>query len=155
MRFMDRFSLSILLLFLILPVLLAAGNARFGTGVTRVNVLESNPRQTSLQFELGSFESRDVEIEKQTWQQLHLQREGVLQLEGFPALPVVNRSIIIDGNAQMLLELYDVVYEDLQLKVAPSKGPIPRNIDPDTIPYRFAEVYTIHTGKASAIMRYS
>lgn len=142
MRFLNKFSLSILLLFLILPVFLLAGNSYYGTGQTHVTVLETNPNETTLQFELGSFESREVEIEKQIWQQLHLEREGVLQLEGFPALPVVNRSIIINERAQMHLQLYDVVYEDLQIRVAPSKGVIPRNIDPKTVPYRFADVYT-------------
>ncbi len=138
MKYLNRIWLGLLLLF---PLLLLAGNVQPGSGNTLVNVLESSSEQTVLEFNIGSFESEEVEIESKTWQQLHLEREGLLQLEGYPALPVVNRSIIIDGRAQMHLELYDVVYEDIQLKVAPSKGVIPRNIDPKTVPYRFADVY--------------
>ena len=138
MKYLDRIWLSLLLLF---PLLLMAGSLQLGSGETLVNVLESSAEQTILHFQIGSFESESVEIDNETWQHLILEKEGVLQLEGYPALPVVNRSIIIDGRAQMHLELYDVIYEDLQLKVAPSKGVIPRNIDPKTVPYRFADVY--------------
>lgn len=119
MKYLNRIWLGLLLLF---PLLLLAGNVQPGSGNTLVNVLESSSEQTVLEFNIGSFESEEVEIESKAWQQLHLEREGLLQLEGYPALPVVNRSIIIDGRAQMHLELYDVVYEDLQLKVALPKA---------------------------------
>lgn len=138
MKYLNRIWLALLLLF---PLLLMAGTVQPGSGNTLVNVLESSTEQTVLQFNIGRFESEETEIDNEIWQHLHLEKEGVLQLEGYPALPVVNRSIIIDGRAEMHLELYDVVYEDVQLKVAPSKGAIPRNIDPKTVPYRFAEVY--------------
>ena len=141
MNWYKQITLCVITLILLCSSLLAANKVSLGSGQTRVELLLSEPDQTILQYEIGSFESIEQVIDKQVWHQIFLKKEGISQLEGYPALPVLNRSIIIDASAHMNLELYDLVYEEMQLNIAPSKGVIARNIDPNSISYRFADVY--------------
>ncbi len=39
------------------------------------------------------------------------------------------------------LEVLETEYQDFRMDVAPSKGNLPRSIDPATVPYSFADVY--------------
>jgi hypothetical protein len=64
MKYLNRIWLGLLLLF---PLLLLAGNVQPGSGNTLVNVLESSSEQTVLEFNIGSFESEEVEIESKAW----------------------------------------------------------------------------------------
>ncbi|MCD8479016.1 MAG: C25 family cysteine peptidase [Candidatus Cloacimonetes bacterium] len=82
-----------------------------------------------------------MQIGGQTWHHISLPQEGITQDKGDPELPVYNRSIIIDGNARMKLEVYDLKFTDIKLAIAPSKGVITRDIDPASVPYEFSSVY--------------
>ncbi|HQQ68344.1 MAG TPA: C25 family cysteine peptidase, partial [Candidatus Cloacimonadota bacterium] len=94
-----------------------------------------------LQYHISTLEAEQIQIGGQTWHHIFLQEEGHLQLKGEPQLPVINRSIIIGNNAKMKLEVFDVEYTDLKLAIAPSKGVITRDIDPQTVPYEFGATY--------------
>lgn len=110
-------------------------------GGNTIELVSSSPAETVLKFHIATFETEQIQIAGQTWHQISLPDEGHLQLKGEPQLPVVNRSIIIDGKARMKLEVFDVEYTDLKLAVAPSKGVITRDIDPKSVPYEFGASY--------------
>jgi agmatine/peptidylarginine deiminase len=134
-----------LVLFLALLTLLvctaAAETVTLSSGANSVTVMSSSATETVLQYRIGSFEKIPVNIDGSEWYHILMPKEGVSQEKGYPQLPVFNRSIIIDNNALMALDVYDLEYQDIELPVAPSKGVITRNIDPATIPYVFDEVY--------------
>ena len=132
--------------FLILSVMLCAGilsaqAALVSGGKNSIEVLYSNAEETVLQYKIGDFERRAIEIEGKSWYHIALPKEGHSQERGMPELPVLNRSIIIDNNAHIRLEVYDIEYTDLRLPVAPSKGIIYRDTNPDTVPYTFDAIY--------------
>ena len=135
-----------LVVFLALLTLLvctaAAETVTLGSGVNSVTVMSSSATETVLQYRIGSFEKIPVNIDGSEWYHILMPKEGISQEKGYPQLPVFNRSIIIDNNALMALDIYDLEYQDIELPVAPSKGVITRNIDPATIPYVFDEVYS-------------
>lgn len=110
-------------------------------GGNTIELVSSSPAETVLKYHIATFETEQIQIAGQTWHHISLPDEGHLQLKGEPQLPVVNRSIIIDGKARMKLEVYDVEYTDLKLAVAPSKGVITRDIDPKSVPYEFGTSY--------------
>ncbi|MFA6662155.1 MAG: C25 family cysteine peptidase, partial [Bacilli bacterium] len=134
-------NLILLTMMLILVGSLCAERISLGSEGNSLQVLQSSPQETILQYQIQHFDTREVQIQGQSWHHISLPKEGITQDKGLPELPVFNRSIIIDGTARMKLEVFDIQYTDLKLAIAPSKGVITRNIDPQTIPYEFAAVY--------------
>ena len=128
-------------LLMLLTFALAAETITTGSGVNSVAVLSSSASETVLQYQIGKFDTLPVRIGGDEWFHINLPKEGITQDKGLPQLPVFNRSIIIDTTARMRLELFDAQYQDYQIRVAPSKGVITRNIDPATVPYTFGDVY--------------
>ena len=120
---------------------LAAETVRLAPGENSVTVVSSNATETVLKFTVSHFDKTPVQIGSGTWHHVWLPREGITQERGEPRLPVFNRSLIIPDRGLMRLQLLDVEYQDLALAVAPSKGVITRDQDPDSIPYSFGPAY--------------
>lgn len=131
----------IIILLLALTPLLAAETVVVGAGVNAAEVISSTGTETVIQFNLGEYEKNRVEIEGEEWFQVSLRKEGKLLDAGYPELPVMNRSIIIDDQARMQLEVFDLEYVETELPIAPSKGNLTRDIDPATVPFTFDAMY--------------
>jgi hypothetical protein len=96
-----------------------------------------------LHISLDSFLTENIAIEGAVYQRIVLPDESSLLLEGKPELPVICRSIIIPDDASMQVRILDATYTDYEhIAVAPSKGNLPRTINPDDIPYQFDNLYT-------------
>ena len=116
---------------------LSAGNE----GVT-ATVLESNDQRVVVRFDVNAFERNSVSINGETYFTLSCRREGVLLNAGEPALPRICRSVIIPDDAEMELEILAESYRDFPAtRVAPSKGDLPRTVNPADVPYTFGAVY--------------
>jgi hypothetical protein len=131
------------ILFLCLSALagLAAETVMAGSGENCVRVISSTAEETILEYCVGSFEKNPVRIGNEDWYQISLPKEGITLLEGYPELPVLNRSLIIPDQARMKLEILGSSYQDFPLPVAPSKGNLLRSVDPASVPYGFGDVY--------------
>jgi len=134
-------TLFLIALILIMISSLTAERISLGSEANSLQVLQNTPQETILQYQINHFDQRAVQIGGQTWHHISLPQEGITQDKGDPELPVYNRSIIIDGNARMKLEVYDLKFTDIKLAIAPSKGVITRDIDPASVPYEFSSVY--------------
>ncbi len=119
----------------------AAETVSLGDGANSVSVISSSASETILQYRIGKFEKTPVTIDSEQWYHVQMPKEGITQDKGYPQLPVFNRSIIVDNTARMAMEIYDLQYQDLELPVAPSKGVLTRDIDPDSVPYTFSRLY--------------
>jgi len=107
-----------------------------------VQVLESSPQRIALQFTVGGFDKSDVLIDGQTYSKIGLPGEGLHLEEGLPELPSIARSVIIPDDRQMQLRVVSSEFVDLPgIDVVPSKGDLPRTVDPDQVPYRFDSFY--------------
>jgi len=132
------------ILFLIIAfslTIIMAETITLGNGKNGISVLSSTENETILEYTIGKFETLAVQIDNMTWHNVYLPGEGILENKGYPQLPVFNRSIIINDKSLMKIEILDVEYQDFELAVAPSKGIIYRNVNPDTVPYVFDSIY--------------
>ena len=132
------------ILFLIIAfslTIIMAETITLGNGQNGISVLSSTENETILEYTIGKFETLAVQIDNMTWHNVYLPGEGILENKGYPQLPVFNRSIIINDRSLMKIEILDVEYQDFELAVAPSKGIIYRNVNPDTVPYVFESIY--------------
>ncbi len=132
------------ILFLIIAfslTIIMAETITLGNGKNGISVLSSTENETILEYTIGKFETLAVQIDNMTWHNVYLPGEGILENRGYPQLPVFNRSIIISDRSLMKIEILDVEYQDFELPVAPSKGIIYRNVNPNTVPYVFDSIY--------------
>jgi len=86
----------------------------------------------------------DVLIDDVGYVKVLLGDESNLMERGAPDLPNICRSVIIPDDLKMGISVVDVVYEDFEnVLVAPSKGILPRTVDPDDVPFVFGDVYNV------------
>lgn len=96
-----------------------------------------------IRYEIGDLAWENVLIEGKEYSIPYLGDESNLQKKGHPYLPMICRSIIIPDDRQMNVRVLDARYTDYEgVSIAPSKGPIPRTVDPGKVPFEFADVYT-------------
>ena len=89
-----------------------------------------------LEYVFGDFVSTEVDINGHNYADMSLGTESKKMRKGYPALPDVSRSIVIDDTARMKVNvLVGDYYEINDIDIAPSKGNILRTVDPATVPY--------------------
>ncbi|SVC32004.1 uncharacterized protein METZ01_LOCUS284858, partial [marine metagenome] len=132
---------NIYLLVLSIPFLFAEEKVIINNNSPRVLLVYSNIDRTVLEFNGGDFTKSSVIIEGEKYYHLNFHGEPTLLEKGNPQLPKMVRSIVIPDNAKMKLKILETEYTEFDLAVAPSKGSITRNINPETIPYTFSDVY--------------
>lgn len=107
-----------------------------------IRLTQSNPNHMELELTLGSFNREAVTINGSQYYNLNLKKEGLTLEAGYPQVPVLARSLIIPGTAAMHLSTVASEYVDIPMQVAPSKGNLTRDVNPDTVPYSFAGFYS-------------
>ena len=108
----------------------------------RFNLVNSEINNTIIDFSFDDFYFKDVSIDEQNYSTVHM-KNGASNLDlGHPDLSHISKSIIIPDNALMNIEIIDVSYTDYEnILIAPSKGNISRNVNPDDLNYVFNDVY--------------
>ncbi|MDD2229209.1 MAG: C25 family cysteine peptidase [Candidatus Cloacimonetes bacterium] len=106
-----------------------------------IHLINSSPNNLELEFTLGSFNREQITINGSQWNTISLPKEAITLEAGLPQVPTVSRSVIIPGTAAMQLNVLNSEYIDLAMPVAPSKGNLTRDINPDSVPYTFADFY--------------
>lgn len=108
-----------------------------------VQVEESNIDRTVITYYVNHYNIENVIIDGADYTRFaKLLKESMIEEQGFPRLPRINRSIIIPDNGIMGWEVVSADYIEIDgIEIAPSKGHFSRNIDPATVPYTFADVY--------------
>ena len=107
-----------------------------------VTLLEDDGNRSVIEITIGGFDAKAVDIEGEEYFLINLPREGLQKEVGLPQLPNVRRSLIIPNDREMGLTILDSEYVDLaDMPVAPSKGYLPRTVDPASVPYTFADFY--------------
>lgn len=107
-----------------------------------VQVQESNANRTVIQFEVNAFDRNALTINGEPYYSITAGKEGLFLNAGEPALPHVNRSILIPDDAEMVVRVISSEYQDFPMTpVVPSKGNLLRTVDPADVPYTFGAVY--------------
>ena len=113
------------------------------TDAVTITVVEDTAEHVVIDYTFGEFTEHPVDIGGVQHVQIGLGEEPRMkEVVGAPELPHVCRSIIIPNDTEMGARvLTSAYYEVDDIDVAPSKGFIPRTVDPDEVPYAFGESY--------------
>ena len=108
-------------------------------GATLINVVESNINSTVLEVFIDDYQLNEivdnkylVEIDK-----------GIPSLkQGEPNVPSLNTSIIIPDYSYMSASVIEAEYEEYNdITILPSKGNISRDVNPQSVPYIYNNIY--------------
>lgn len=91
--------------------------------------------------ELAAFQSDPVEIRGEDWRRLRVPGAAWTLEAGSPEVPVLAEGLIIADRGATQLRVVAEEHVDLALRVAPSKGNLTRDVDPESIPYQFGPAY--------------
>lgn len=107
-----------------------------------VTVLESNSHHTVVKFQINNFSKDLVTINNKNYYNIGCEGTSTLYNEGAPSLPRICKNIAIPNNSDVKLNILASEYKDYKdLAIAPSKGSITRDQNPDEKPYTFGEEY--------------
>ncbi|RKX17238.1 MAG: hypothetical protein DRP26_07310 [Candidatus Zixiibacteriota bacterium] len=143
---MKKVTAGLVILLTAVTVSTAAQRVELGTITDdlQVTVIEANDFRTVVRFEISAFTKETVEIGRETYYNIYCSNEGILLNKGEPALPRICRAIIIPDEAKMKIRVLESEYHDFPATpVAPSKGNLPRTINPNDVPYTFGSIYSL------------
>jgi len=132
----------IILLSLLLALGLWAETIVISDYQNQVRLMNSAQSSSRLEMTLGSFEFDEVTIDGQVWYLPHIKKAGLTLEAGYPQVPVLAGSVIIPATAKMELSIVESEYVELHMPIAPSKGNLTRDINPETVPFAFSELYS-------------
>ena len=109
----------------------------------RVEVLQTSESSTTLQFQLSGFETSEIKIKGVSHISVDVPGLTVTDQKGYPELPKINKNVVVPFNSQRATaEVLEVRYEEFKIgTVAPSKGAVLRNQNPEEVPYVFDDFY--------------
>ena len=108
-----------------------------------VRVLDNDGSKTVMKFSVNGYELDNVLINGKYFSAVkEVRKESMIEEKGYPRLPRINRSIIIPNDGIMNYKILSMEFIEVKdIDITPSKGHFSRNIDPESVPYTFADVY--------------
>jgi len=95
-----------------------------------------------INYQINSFTKLPVIINDMEYLRIILGDESNMLLKGMPDLPDVRRSILIPDTAKMDVRVIASTFKEFKnILIAPSKGDLPRTINPEDVPYKFDDMY--------------
>jgi len=95
----------------------------------------TNEDTIEITYHITHFTQVPVDIDGGQYVRIELGDESNMLLKGMPDLPDIRRSILIPDSAKMSIAISHSNYKIYKnMYLAPSKGNIPRTLNPDTIP---------------------
>jgi gingipain R len=116
------------------------------TDEINTSVLKSTDTSVVVKFEIKDFKKDLIMIDNLPFYKIGLTGEATSSTAGEPELPKIFRNIIIPSDCNMKIRVLSSKYRDFEdTPVSPSKGIILRNVEPDSIPYKFGKEYKNNT----------
>jgi len=109
-------------------------------------LISESSDQVVYQHELDAFTENFVQINGQAYQNFSKTVKIVSDHLGEPAMPYYSTAVLLSntGDVSFTVE-FDSFYDIQGIDVAPSKGDLKRNVNPEDIPYTFGPVYQQNT----------
>lgn len=133
--------------FIALSIFLLAGSNAFAETVevsnvqNSVEIISSSVNSNVIELTLGNFEQDEVMVAGEAYSTIKLLGEALIEEKGAPDLPRLARSISIPAKSGTSVRVLESEYVDYNIRIAPSKGALLRNVDPATVPFSFGEAY--------------
>lgn len=108
----------------------------------QVRLQSSTDNAINVGFNMGDYRHTTVATSQGDAFLYTFEHAARMQEKGAPDLPKYTRSVIIPDNAKMVMEIIPGEFEEFtNMLVAPSKGVITRDQDPQKIPFTFGQSY--------------
>ena len=108
----------------------------------KVKVISETKQATEFCFTLGGFYKDAVNTPKGLQYVITVPKMASMLEEGSPDLPLFAIPVLIDDMAAMEVLVKETKFQDYEgIEIAPSKGNLSREIDPDEVPFRYGEAY--------------
>ena len=111
------------------------------TPVTK-ELISSDVETSLVRFSMDGFTKKRVETPR--GEQNIVSAEGATPIlkKGAPNVSKMTASVIIPDRDRMKVEVTDVKYKEYEdVEIAPSKGNLSREVDPDEVPYEYGKEY--------------
>ena len=121
----------------------------------RFSLLSSSSQEAVVRVDFGSYHTENVMVNGEMMQKLHAEKTYPILESGQPELLQSAFSLIIPEDADPNIEILDVQFSEIEnFALAPSKGKLYRNQDPETVSYTKGPAYQCDKylmGSAAAI----
>lgn len=105
-------------------------------------VIKTEANSVTVEYTFSGLNQMPVTINGKAYQKMHASECVPVLNAGFPQVLRSSVSLAIPNNAVPKLEIISSDFSDItNISVAPSKGSMTRNINPDEVPYTFGNVY--------------
>ena len=108
----------------------------------QVELISSSEEQIVVNFSLEGFYTTRVETPNGLQNIISAPKMAAPLVAGAPDLPQFPIPAIIGDRAEMQVSVIDAQYTDFDIEVAPSKGNINRQVNPDDVPYTYGAMYS-------------
>lgn len=120
---------------------LSSGLMVAGTPTTRV--LSESPNSITIQFKPGDYQTTTVNTGAGEAKIISIENGTPLLIKGAPNLPKLTKSVIIPDFGLMQVKVTSSAFYDVEnIDIAPSKGNLYRNVDPQQVPFQKGAEYS-------------
>ncbi|MEO6904422.1 MAG: C25 family cysteine peptidase [Bacteroidia bacterium] len=128
-----------LLTFALVIICLASFQAQ--TSIRLIN--QNSENSTLIEFKSASYSLNEVKTAERSANMVLIDKGASLLEKGNPDLQKLTASVLIPNEAEMQVNVVSSDFYDVQnVTVAPSKGNLMRNINPDDVPYTYGKAYS-------------
>jgi hypothetical protein len=107
-----------------------------------ISMLASDGTHTTIEVQIQGIETGIVDADGVQCTTVNIPGSPQIMDVGFPEIPMVRQALIIPDRGDVVVTVMAVETRDIPCeKVVPSKGSLPRTVDPATVPYTFNEFY--------------
>lgn len=111
------------------------------TGNT-IEVLRGDDKTTVLQLRVSQYGFDEVETPRGPAKLIHTPNGSSMLQKGSPDVPKFTASLLIPDLSEMeVIVLFSAYKEYKDIDIAPSKGNLYRNTDPESVPYEYGDIY--------------
>ena len=100
--------------------------------------------RSEISFQLTGFYKEEIKTPRGNAYSITVPGGAKILQAGLPDLPLLAYSLIIPDGSEMKAEVISSQYTDYQYSIAPSKGNLKRDINPDQVPFTYSTSYSIN-----------
>ncbi|MCK4762518.1 MAG: hypothetical protein KAW12_10010 [Candidatus Aminicenantes bacterium] len=128
-----KFAFAVILLLSVTAALVAKSD---------VELVSSTADETVLKFKITSYDFKKVKTPTGEAVELVIPNSAKNLQKGAPDVPKLSASVLIPDRAKMKVEVGDFDFIEIpNVNIAPSKGNLTRNINPQEVPYVYGKEY--------------
>ncbi len=108
-----------------------------------LKLMSSSEQGSTVSFALTGFFMEKVDTPRGSQYLITVPKMASMLEEGAPDLPLYAISMAIDDVSEMEISIEKADYQDFKnIEIAPSKGNFSRQIDPESVPFRYGPMYS-------------